>query len=212
MFAQRRRAARRRGVWPQQYTALHSARKGVFAKNFREFSALRFCRCTVVFVGRAAWRRSGARTWRRAADKRAKKAGRRPVPGRKKADKRVRLLRRLGCFLLPAQSDGLFHSGVGAPGARRRPEQGGARVRSRKAAQVSVACRSLHVRGSQTYSAAVSALAASGGFSARKASTWACASAMISWKPTAFISLTSSATISSGVSNSPQAPVSSSLL
>ena len=205
VFAQRRRAARRRGVWPQQYTALHSTRKGVFAKNFREFSAPRFCRCTVVLVGRAAWRRSGARTGRRAADESAKKAGRRPVPGRKKADKRVRLLRRLGCFLLPAQSDGLFHSGVGAPGARRRPEQGGARVRSRKAAQVSVACRSLHVRGSQTYSAAVSALA---GLAARNSSTWACASAMTSWKPAAFSSSTMVGTSSAGS----LVPVSSSLL
>lgn len=205
MFAQRRRAARRRGVWPQQYTALHSARKGVFAKKIREFSALRFCRCTVVFVGRAAWRRSGARTWRRAADKRAKKAGRRPVPGRKKADKRVRLLRRPGCFLLPAQSDGLFHSGVGTPGARRRPEQGGARVRSRKAAQVSVACRSLHVRGSQTYSAAVSALA---GLEARNSSTWACASAMTASKPAPLSSSIICGTIVAGS----WVPVSSSLL
>ena len=57
---------------------------------------------------------------------------------------------------------------------------------------------------------AVSAVAA-GGFSARKASTWACASAMTSWKPAAFSSSTIWATIVSG-SEPPQEPVSSSLL
>ena len=57
---------------------------------------------------------------------------------------------------------------------------------------------------------AVSAVAEAG-FSARKASTWACASAMTSWKPAAFSSSTIWATIVSG-SEPPQEPVSSSLL
>ena len=79
----------------------------------------------------------------------------------------------------------------------------------RTPARVSLRVLRPWLRRGAAYSA-VSAVAEAG-FSARKASTWACASAMTSWKPAAFSSSTIWATIVSG-SEPPQEPVSSSLL